>query len=568
MGTIVKFKPNIDYYYTRGLKQYESDNFAEAICDYREAYRMAENGAGEEFRAILEVEMACCYRNLHLLREAQLMYYKALCDSNPDTAFDSILGLIDIFGTGGNDEALKYYMDMAAKRGFSRELDYIEAASQFFAQRDYRVEPSPDKNMLDLGRKLIEAEQFAFARQLLEGIPSGSPHYEEACMSLAALYNMPGGDSEKALAYLEKVKTPKYPAELLINKAMAYCNEERFSDFADTLDEIEELDPDDVTSLSHIVRVSAHFGRADLVIKFGRKLQRLSPERSAMLCYAIALSNRGDLREARKIMVQLQALYPFDARVRIFAELIAQCTYKTDLPLRGDLPDGIEDELLGSLNEALNECGNDRAALRAALRAPEYRTAILLVFKAGSENSKRILADVVAEIPFFERYIRDCLMDPGFPDADKRILLPVAIKRFRRRPLYLTCRDVCRPLFGKPNAKTLGKWREAYCAAFGAIALFGCENFEREFDAVFQKLRDALSDEEEINDAAVAAVLAHRMRVVPPLGDDECCIELFGADRETYFAYKRKAAGGNGRKKMTGKEESSLSRRKKTHEEN
>ena len=50
-----------------------------------------------------------------------------------------------------------------------------------------------------------------------------------------------------------------------------------------------------------------------------------------------------------------------------------------------------------------------------------------MVFQFGSENSKRLLCDVVAQIPFFEEYIRECLMDSGFPEADKRIMVPIAI---------------------------------------------------------------------------------------------------------------------------------------------
>lgn len=551
MGTIVTFHPNIDYYYSRGLSLYESDNFIEAIKNYREAYRMAQSGANGDFRSVLEVEMACCYRNLNLLREAQLMYYKALSDNNPDTAFDSIIGLVDVFGTSGNDEALKYYMDMAAKRGFSRELDYIDAASQFFSQRDYRVEPTHEKNMLELGKKLMEAEQFDFARQLLEVVPPDSPSYSEACMSLAVLHNVHTGDGERALSYLEKVKTPSYPAEILVHTAIACKHAGKEEEYAAALDELSALDPDDITSLTHIVRAMAHLNDPDLVIKYGRKLAAVSPQRTAMLSYALALANRGELREARKILVMLQALYPYDAAVRVFSSLIARAGEKTDFSLTGELPAGAEDEMLARLNDVLAECGTDRDRLRASLHEGDLCTAVLMVFKAGSDNSKRILADIVAEVPYFERYIRDCLMDPSVPDADKRILLPVALKRLRRRPVYLTCRDICRPLFGKPPAKTVGKWRDIYCMAYGAIALFGFENFEDEFDDVFVRLRSLLSSERDPDESAAAALLSHLLDIVPPLSDDECCIELFGADKETYMAYKRIATGSGRSKKQS-----------------
>ncbi len=568
MGTIVKFKPTIDYYYSRGLDRYEHDDYIGAIECYREAYRMTENGAGEEFRSLLEVEMACAYRNLHLVREAQLMFYKALCDDNPDASFDSVVGLIEVFGTSGsNNEALKYYMDMASKRGYSRELDYLDAAAQFFAQRDYHVEPSSDKHMVDLGKKLTEAGQYDFARQLLEVIPPDSSVYGEACMALAALHNKGTGDYEKALDYLQKAGDKVPTAEYLIHSALAQYKLGQKEALDETVRDIASIDTDDVGVLSRLIHTVALLGMDDLVISFGKKLALRSPQRAPMLCYAIALANRGELREARKILVSLQALFPFDVAVRVFSSLIGSQTAATNFSLLGDLPDGVENEMLGALNGALADCGSDRQMLRNKLREPQYRVPVLMVFQAGSDNSKRILADIVADIPFYERYIRDCLMDPGFSDADKRILLSVALKRFRRRPVYLTCRDVCRPLYGKPPAKTGARWKEVYCMAYGAVALFGFENFEREFDAAFGKLKDSLSEEEDINETAAAALLAHRLKFVPPLSDDECCIELFEADREKYFRYKHITAYGGHKKRPYEVSAKPKSVKNKTHEE-
>ena len=549
MGTIVKFKPNIDYYYSRGLNQYESDNFIDALKNYREAYKLAESSAGDDFKAMLEVEMACCYRNLNLMRETQLMYYKALAGSNPDAAFDSVIGLIDVFGTHGDDEALKYYMDIAARRGFSRDLDYIDAAAQFFAQRDYKVEPTPDKNMFDLGKKLLEAGQFDFARQLLEVIPPSSGSYGEACVKLSTLYNN-SNDPEKALYYAECAGKSDGCVENRVNIVLALYKLGRSEEYAEALEELLETDTDDIAGLVHIIRAMAIVGNAEAVVKFGAKLSRISPQKAPMLCYAVALANSGELREARKIMVTLQALFPYDAVVRVFSVIIGNLTEKSELSLLCELPENAENEILYSLNNVLTECGNDKNKLKNRLREPEFYTGILMVFQMGSDNSKRLLAEMVADIPYFERYIRDCLMDPGYPDADKRILLPVAIEKFKRRPVYLTCRDVCRPLYGKAPAKAPRAWRMAYCIACSAIALFGCEDYENELDAAFDKLHDALSSGGSVDETAAAAVVANRIKPVSPLADDECCIELFGADKETYFDYKKRI-GKSGRKQNT-----------------
>lgn len=538
MGTIVTFKPDIDYYYSRGLNQYESDNFIDALKNYREAYRFADE-ADEEFRSVLEVEMACCYRNLNLLRETQLMYYKALGDCNTDAAFDSIIGLIDVFGTSGNEDALKYYMDMAARRGFSREMDYIDAAAQFFSQRDYRVEPTPEHNMYELGRRLTEAGQYDFARQLLEVIPESSPVYRDACTKLVALYNA-SGNHEKALEYANKVMESAPSTEVLVGKVVAYYKLGNTAEYESALQELISFCPDDVLSLSQVIHAMAIVGNGEMVIRFGRKLSAISPQRNPMLCYALALCNAGDLREARKLMVTLQALYPYDAVIRVFSSLIASQNEATDFSLTCELPSAVEDELLSSLNTALNECKGDRTALRERLRDPSLHTAVLLVFQAGSENSKHILADIVADIPFFERYMRDCLVDPCFPDDDKRILLPIALRRFRKRPVWLTTHDICRPLGGRAPAKCNEKWKEIYYATFSAVALFGCEDFEREFNAAFAKLYGVLGDESRPDVKAAAALLAHRVRLVPALDDDACCVQLFDADEETYKAYKKK----------------------------
>lgn len=537
MGTVVKFKPDIDYYYARGLNQYESDNFIDALKSYREAYKLVEASNADDFRSVLEVEMACCYRDLNLMRETQLMYYKALSHSSPEAAFDSIIGLIDAFGTGGNEDALKYYMDMAAKRGFSRELDFVDAATQFYAQREYKVEPTAEQNMLELGKRLLEAGQFEFARQMLEMVPEGTASYGEANSKLSALYNA-AGEHEKALNCAEKAEKYCSGVESAVNTVLALYKLGRTEEYESALQELSACAVDDITGIGQIIRMAAILGRSDIIVKFGGKLSRMSPLRSPTLCYAVALANCGELREARKTMVTLQALYPYDAVVRVYARLISKLAGPSDFPLTCELPPDAEAEILEELNGVLAECGDNRNALKSKLREEDLRVGILMIFQAGSDNSKRILCDIVAEVPFFERYIRDCLMDPLFPDSDKRILLPIALKRFKKRPLYLTCRDICRPLTGKAPARISGKWKDAYYLAYSTVALFGCEGFEREFDAVFGKLLSLLGGEFDINEVALAAVIANRIRKVNPLNDDECCIELFGADKETYFKYK------------------------------
>ncbi len=534
MGTVVRFKPDMDYYYARGLTQYESENFIDALKNYREAYKFADNPEEKDFQAIIEVEMASCYRHLHLTRETQTLYYKSLTNKIPDVAFDSVIGLIEIFGANGNDEALKYYMDLAAKKGFSREMDFIDAATHFYAQREYRVEPPPEQNMLDLGRKLLEAGQYEFARQLLEVIPPDSSVYPQACTRLATLCNA-SGDYEKALEYVKKADPAD--AETMVNTVLALYKAGRTDEYEEAVEELARAETDDVTALGQFIRVSAIVGRGDLVIKFGRLLIRVSPVRTPMLCYAVALSNAGELREAHKVMVALQSLYPYDAVIRVYSSLIAALTAPADFSLTCELPNNAESDILSELNGVLAECGTDRALLRSRLRNEKLRTGILMVFQAGSDSSKRILADIVADIPYFERYIRHCLIDPGFPDADKRILLPVALKRLKKRPVYLTCRDICRALYGKAPARIGSRWSDAYYIAYSAIALFGCENFEREFDAVFENLHASLEGENNVDSVAVAAVLARNVKKVSALRDDECCIELFGANRENYFSY-------------------------------
>lgn len=536
MGTIVKFKPDMDYYYTRGIADYESDNFADAIKNFREAYNIAKSEESEGYHSIMAVEMACCYRNLNLLREAQLMYYKTLTDCDPDTSFDSVLGLIDIFITSDKEEAYKYYMDYAAKKGYSRELDFIETTAQFRAAHDFHVEPTPDRGMYNLGKKLMEIGQLEFARQLFETIPPDAQAYGDACVKLATLYN-DKGEYEKALACAETVNKNSGCVESRVNAILALYKLGRTEEFEAAVAELDTVD-EDVTGLVQIIHVMALVNNTQLVLKFGRKLVRISPQKMPMLCYAIALANSGELREARKTMVLLQALYPYDAAVRVFASLIARSTEKTDFSLVCEIPHDVEEQILSELNGVLSECENDRELLAEKLKSPSLRTGVLMVFQFGSENSKRLLCDVVAQIPFFEEYIRECLMDSGFPEADKRIMVPIAIKRLKRRPLYITCRDVCRPHYGKPPVKASAKWRDAYSNAYGVIAMLGCQSFEKEFNLEFGKLYKALGGESGVDETAVAAVLVSRMKVIQIIGDDESCIELFGANEENYYRYK------------------------------
>lgn len=536
MGDIVKFKPSMDYYYSRGIAQYEKDNFVGAIENYREAFSYV--GVGDsEFRAILEVEMACCYSHLNLMSKAQLMYYKALSDSKSEAAFDSVLGLIDIFGAREDNEALGYYMDVAAKRGFSREMEFIDAATEFYSQREYRVETPPERNMLNLGKKLLEAGQFEFARQLLEVVPEDSPTYRETCSVLSALYNA-GGNYEKALDYAHKAAESGDTVDTHINSLLALYKLGKEEEYREALEALGEWDTDDIGSLAKIIRTAALVGETELVKKFGKKLSVISPMVQPMISYAVALANTGELRAARKIMVMLQALEPYNATVKVFASLISRITAPSDFSLLGELPDEAESEILEKLNAVLAESDGDKAWLGAALREPDLRTGILMIFQVGSENSKRILCDVVADIPYFEQYIRDCLMDPAVPDSDKRIMLPVAIKKFRRRPVELTTRDICRPLYGKIPSRIGSGWREAYALSYGTLALFGCENFERDFDNTFESVYSALCGESNLDEVALAALIANRSEKVSALRDDECCIELFAADKDNYRTYK------------------------------
>ncbi len=541
MGTIVKFKPDMDYYYTRGVASYESENYTDALKSFREAYVLACNESQDGYHSIMTVEMACCYRNLNLMREAQLMYYKTLTDCDPDTSFDSVLGLIDIFSSTEKEEAYKYYMDYAAKKGYSRELDFIETTAEFRARKDFRVEPSPDRAIYNLGKKLMDIGQLEFAAQMFETVPKETAAYADACVKLATIYN-DGGDYARALECAEYANSVSPNTESKINAALALYKLGREKQYLTAIEDIEVSD-DDISNLARMVNISAITGNAESVIKYGRKLLRVSPQKMPMLCYAIALSNSGDNREARKIMVTLQALYPYDATVRVFASLIARSTDKTDFSLVCDIPQEVETQILADLNDVLASCENDRELVKQKLCDSSLVTGVLLVFKFGSENSKRLLCDLVAEIPFYENYIRDCLMDPGLSESDRKIMFPVAMRRFKKRPIFVTCRDVCRPHYGRPPAKASAKMRDAYVNAYSVIALLGCQAFEKEFNYEFNKLCSALSGVRNVDETAAAAVLVGRMKVIQIIGSDESCIEMFGADRETYMKYKELSQG-------------------------
>ena len=260
-----------------------------------------------------------------------------------------------------------------------------------------------------------------------------------------------------------------------------------------------------------------------------------------MLCYAIALSNAGYLREARVVMVDLQALYPFDAVISVYSRLIASSREATDFPLTVDLPEEVEREILDRLNEVLENCGSNKASLKSRLREDDMICPVLMVLQEGSENSKRLLADVAAEIPFFEGYIRDCLMDPAYSEEDKRMFLPIAIKKFKERPIYFTARDMCKPIYSRPPAKS-GAWRDAYCLAAGSLATFGCVGFEDNLTKAYNELKAAVGGPYP-SIPALAALMANRVGGVGALEDDECCIELFDADKKIYFEYKKRVYG-------------------------
>ena len=539
MGTIVKFKPDGDYYYSRGLSYYESDNFLDALKNYREAYKFVEKSGDEIFRAIIEVEMACCYRSLGLFRESQLMYYKALSANDGDTSFDSILGLIDILGSSGSEDALAYYMHTAIRRGFSRDLDYMEVAAQFYDKRDYKVEPPPEQNVLELGKKLLCAGQYEFASQLLELIPPEAETYGEARVKLAALNNS-RGMHEKALRYLAEANGCEREVEKLINEIMAYYKLNKSDEFTSAVEELKFIETDSVIDLAQIVHVSAIVGERDLVLKFGKTLYAISPQKGAMLCYAIALSNSGYLRDARKVMVDLLALYPFDAAVRVYSYLISSSGEATDFPLTGDIPAEVERKILDKLNGTLELCGADKLTLKSRLKEDDMQTPVLMVLQAGSEKSKSLLSDVIADIPYFERYIRDCLMDPAYPEEDKRMLLQAAVKKFKKRPIYFTARDICKPVYCRPPAKS-GAWREAYCLAASSLAAFGLSGFEDDLDAAFDDLKAAIGGPHP-SIPALAALMANRVGRVAALEDDECCIELFDANKKIYFDYKNRVS--------------------------
>lgn len=539
MGTIVKFKPSIDYYYTRGLDLYENDNFIDALKNYREAYKLTEQGSGADYRFAVEMEMAYCYRNIHLSREAMLMFYKSLADGTPDSAFDSILGLLEMFATDGNEDAFGYYTDLALKMGYGHDLALSDDALRIFGQSEYRVEPSNEENMLEMSKKLIESGNFEFAKQLLEVIPESSPVYPEACGKLASLYNA-GGEYEKALECAGRARGGSVGTEALVNSVLALHKLGRIEEYREALDELADTGDMDIVRLGKLIHVTAIVGDRDLVIKFGARLAAIAPIKAPMLCYAIALANAGDLREARKTMVLLQALYPYDALVQVYSREISALKTASDFSLTCELPASVEEGILADLNGVLNECAGNRTQLRERLTDPALRTGVLMVFQAGNDKSKSIIADVVADLPFFEQYIRDCLMDPGFPDADKRILLPIALRRFRKRPVYLTCRDVCRPLYGKAPARVGAKWTDAYYNAYSTVALFGYEDFERDAADAFDRVHAALSQEPALDEAAISALIARFTQKVAALDDDECCIELFGADREKYFQYLKK----------------------------
>ncbi len=515
MATISLKKENI---YSKAVDKLEEGDYIQGInLLYRSA---SSRGLDNERR----LDLAIAYYNIghysYALKEFFLVLYKIGDDC------DVLKYIIQCFMEIGEPDSALYYFKYCLDKGIFEDEDFDTEEFDFLPQSNIEIFDKRDKTKeIQLAHKMIIAEQFDFAEELLKSVGKESYQYVDARNFLAML-SIALDKPEEALLYCDEVLALQ-PRNImaLSQKFTALDMLERIEERDEIIAQLRNMQINDVMELAKIAVSFKLIGDDVLTAEYFEKIISQIPfDRDYLICAAQAEYNCGEYAKAKKLIVDALRLFPYDATVRFYAMQISERSDEAKFEVLPIIP-AVQTAMW--LSDLDNLSHLSVSAFERQIKTDEmYDIKINWLFQNDFAAVQLSLVPLLSKIKKYQPLLKEFLLDPF---ANLRAKREILYYYMINNPYFLEIAITVNDRLKITHPQISVDFRNhrlfpAYCRVYSLLIMME-KKFTSKLNKAFEKVIQAESKLECMTKPNYNALAAVMLKFVmgKSMSEESCC---------------------------------------------
>ena len=518
MQKIIKLITDADFYAERALDKAGEGDFFGALELLRHAQNFVKKKYDEQDLSI-KLEIADLLADLGLYEDSTLEYLKLIPH---DFCLEEIFyGIIKNYALLENSALASYFLRLGASLGIllpeenfePEELEYLEALPMHKSEIKL-LKPNDNSHTISVAKHLLTAHDIDFARQVLMTVPKTSLQHTEATNYLA-LIELSEGRGEQGLAMCRQIlKDNPDDFYALTTEIIALEMSGKITELDKKIIELDKIDLDEMPAVAKAALCFCQINNSAYAHKYLQRTLKYLPYDKEILALAmLAASNMGEYKLAKDAAVRLTVLYKDDPVVSYYARRVEDCIKEpTNYLLLPDLPKSVRMSNAKLLDKTVYTLKCADKLMLMANKDTQLAEAINYALYSNNDSLSVQIGTLLALSKKAEPLLRDVLIDPDFsPLAKKEILIALFHRGNLSAPLHLFVNSQLFFLYPKiPKELQRPEIIEAYWQVYGALCFLGDGEDTKNLNRVAKKVNASLKSLPQINERAVAALIAYK----------------------------------------------------------
>lgn len=488
-------------------------------------------------------DLAIAYYNIGQYAYALKELFIVFSDIGDD--YEIIKNIIRCFIEIGQTESALYYIKYCLDRGIFDDEDLEFEDFEIDTENAIGVLDNRDKSQeIQLAHKLIFAEQYDYAEELLKSIDKNSYQYYDSRNFLAML-SLAEDKPDQALKYCDEVLSGDPDNVMALSqKFTAFHMKGQLEKRDEIIEILKEIKTSEVTDFAKMAVNYKLIGDDAMTMEcFEKIIKQLPYDRDYLVCAAQACFNCGYTERARNIIVDALHLFPFDATVQYYAREISTCKKTNKFEILPVIPAAQAAIWFADLDKLT---GLSFTAAERAIRADkDLDLKIRWAFQNDFTAIQIALIRLLIKSNRYKKYFSEFLLDPFGNLRVKREILSLYMANY---PDFIMLALTVEEKFKKvkpniPYAIRHHKLFPAYCKVFSMLIMTN-EKFVAKLNRAFKEIMQ--SDERisiSSNFNALGAVLLNKL-MGNHLTEEKCC-ENMECDMTDFKVFKELIYGKN-----------------------
>ncbi|MBO5223929.1 MAG: hypothetical protein J6C23_05395 [Clostridia bacterium] len=519
---------NADSYFRKGMESSNEGEYIRAIDYFFRAYELDD----EKDKPETLMEIGACYSLLGEHDSALKAYYKALAvDAKSESAFVGVIS--SLIALNKNSEAIYYINYSDAKNIIGDDYDVsVTNRNTFKVVGKYDREAT-----IFVARKLMANGEYAYAKKILEEIPSQSKDYVEALNLIAMICLGEQKYLQSAIICDSVLARQPENIDALTTKIVALHYSANLKERDECVSVLTSLSVTKEQEVRKIAVCMQQIQNEEYSLKYYKKLLEFTPyDKTSNLIVAILYHNTGKHAAAHSAMVRLSKLYPDCETVKFYALNIREESDKFEIS--ASIPQSEQERRLDEVNDKLSKLKTTEKAVNYAKKHREFYNLLKWTISSPQAKIAGHVASFLAQHTYFHPMIREMLVNPDVNYYPKRECLPTFLEFAQKKNFAIYSQDVVQ--FFKPRIPKLDVQdvlKNIYWAVYANCVFLTCD-FDKNLNAKYKSFIKRITEEDNVklfsiaDKASLSALLAHYTELHPVFSDVKSLARVFDTDEK------------------------------------